>query len=82
MKTGPCARWLARVFGPMEPNFKADEFSQLTPSERVVWCRRMAAEAERLADAASPRVRTAYVELAKQWTALADEIERETSRTV
>jgi hypothetical protein len=64
----------------MEPNFKAEEFSRLTPSERVKWCRQMAAEAERLAAAASPRVRTAYVDLAKQWTALADEIERETSR--
>ncbi len=66
----------------MEPNFKADEFSRLTPSERVVWCRRMAAEAEHLAEAASPPVRTAYVELAKQWMALANEIERETSRTM
>ena len=66
----------------MEPNFRADEFSRLTPTERVTWCRRMAAEAERLADAARPRVRSAYVELAKQWTALANEIERETSRTV
>jgi hypothetical protein len=42
----------------------------------------MAAEAKRLADAASPRVRAAYVELAKQWTSLANEIERETSRTM
>jgi len=66
----------------MESNFKAGEFSRLTPWERVVWCRRMAAEAERLAEAASPRVRAAYVELAKQWTALANEIERETSRMV
>ena len=66
----------------MEPNFKADDFSRLTPSERVTWCRRMAAEAERLADAASPRVRVAYVELANQWTSLADEIERESSRKV
>ncbi len=67
----------------MEPNFKADEFSRLTPAERVTWCRRMAAEAECLAEAAaSPPVRTAYVELAKQWTALANEIEREISRTV
>jgi hypothetical protein len=64
----------------MEPNFKADEFSRLAPSERVAWCRRMAAEAERLAEAASPRVRTAYVELAKQWTTLANEVEREMSR--
>jgi hypothetical protein len=66
----------------MEPYFKADEFSRLTPSERATWCRRMAAEAESLADAASPRVRAAYVELAKQWTALANEIEQETSRTM
>jgi hypothetical protein len=66
----------------MEPNFKADEFSRLTPSQRVNWCRQMAAEAERLAEAASPRVRTAYVELAKQWTALANEIERDTARKV
>jgi hypothetical protein len=66
----------------MEPNFKADEFSRLTPSERVTWCRQMAAEAERLAEAASPRVRAAYVDLAKQWTSLAHEIERETSRTI
>lgn len=65
----------------MEPNFRADEFSRLAPSERVAWCRRMAAEAERLAEAAGPRVRTAYVELAKQWMLLAGEIERETART-
>jgi hypothetical protein len=64
----------------MEPNFRADEFSRLTPSERVTWCRRMAAEAEHLAQAASPRVRAAYVDLAKQWMSLANEIERETSR--
>jgi hypothetical protein len=66
----------------MEPNFKANEFSRLPLSERVNWCRQMAAEAERLAEAASPRVRMAYVELAKQWTALANEIERENARKV
>jgi hypothetical protein len=67
----------------MEPNFKADEFSRLTPSERVTWCRRMAAEAAHLAQAAaSPPVRTAYVELSKQWTALANEIEHDAARTV
>ena len=64
----------------MEPNFRADEFTKLTPSERVKWCRQMAAEAESLAEAASPRVRSAYVELARQWTSLADEIEREFGR--
>ena len=66
----------------MEPHFKADDFARLTPSERVIWCRRMAAEADRLAQAASPRVRAAYVELAKQWLQLAAEIERESSRIV
>jgi hypothetical protein len=66
----------------MEPNFKADEFSQLTPAERVKWCRKMASEAERLAEAASPRMRSAYVDLARQWTALAEEIEREFGRKV
>jgi hypothetical protein len=66
----------------MEPNFKADEFSRLTPSQRVNWCRQMAAEAERLAEAATPRVRAAYAELAKQWTALANEIECESARKV
>ncbi|MGH7484409.1 MAG: hypothetical protein ACREMY_02245 [bacterium] len=84
MKTGSM-RAMNREKGSartMEPNFKADEFSRLTPSERVNWCRQMAAEAERLAEAASPRVRTAYVELARQWSSLADEIERDLSRKV
>ena len=64
----------------MEPNFKAEEFSRLSPPERIVWCRQMAAEAQRLAQTASPRVRTAYLDLAKQWNSLADEIEHETAR--
>lgn len=65
----------------MEPNFKADDFTSLSPKERVNWCRQMASEAERLADTATPRVRSAYVDLARQWNALADEIEREGGRT-
>ena len=64
----------------MEPNFNAADFSRLTPSERAKYCRQMAQEAERLAEAASPPVRSAYVNLAKQWAALADEIEREIGR--
>jgi hypothetical protein len=63
----------------MEPNFKAEEFSRLTPPERVAWCRQMAAEAQRLAELASPRLRAAYVDLARQWNSLADEIARESS---
>ena len=65
----------------MEPNFKADDFASLPPKERVTWCRQMAAEAERLAESATPRVRSAYVDLARQWNALAEEIERESGRT-
>ena len=64
----------------MELNFNAAGFSRLSPSERVKWCRQMASEAEHLAKSASPPVRTAYLELAKQWTVLADEIEAELSR--
>jgi hypothetical protein len=64
----------------MEPNFKAEDFSRLMPSERVTWCRQMASEAEQLAQAADARVRTAYIELARQWSTLADEIEREIGR--
>jgi hypothetical protein len=64
----------------MEPNFKADEFNQLSTHERVRWCRQMALEANRLSQFASPGVRAAYAELAKQWSALADEIEREQGR--
>lgn len=64
----------------MELNFDADGFSRLAPSEKVTWCRQMASEAEHLAEAASPPVRVAYLDLARQWTALADEIERELSR--
>ena len=65
----------------MEPNFKADDFASLSPKERVNWCRQMASEAERLAESAAPRVRAAYVDLARQWNALAEEIERESGRT-
>ena len=75
----PATHWeeFARA---MEPNFKAEEFSGLSSSERVAWCRQMATEAEHLAQSASPRVRAAYIDLARQWTSLADEIERGLTR--
>ena len=76
----PATRWEEEFARAMEPNFKAEEFSRLSSSERVTWCRQMAAEAERLAQAASPRVRAAYIDLARQWNSLADEIEREFNR--
>ena len=76
----PATHWNEEFVRVMEPNFKAEEFSRLSHSERVAWCRQMAAEAERLAQAASPRVRAAYIDLARQWSSLAEEIEREFTR--
>ena len=64
----------------MEPNFTAEEFSRLSALERVKWCRQLAIEADRLAEMASPRLRNAYAELSRQWSALGDEIEREFGR--
>ena len=64
----------------MEPNFNADDFIRLNPLDRVSWCRQMAREADRLAEQSRARVREAYAELARQWSALADEIEREHGR--
>jgi len=60
----------------MEPNFKAEEFLRLSPQERVKWCRRMAQEAENLAATANANLRTAYADLARQWSLLAEEIGR------
>jgi hypothetical protein len=60
----------------MGPNFKAEEFLMLSPIERIKWCRAMAQEAESLAAGASGELRTAYADLAKQWTLLAQEISR------
>jgi hypothetical protein len=59
----------------MSVEFSPDEFWAATPKERIVKCREMAAQAERLAASASTEARKGYVELAAQWRALADEME-------
>jgi hypothetical protein len=64
----------------MDVNFRAAEFARLSPRERVELCRQMASEASSLAENASAKVRTAYLELARQWLALAAEIEQEHAR--
>jgi hypothetical protein len=46
-----------------------------TAEERVAKCRSIAAEAVRLASTASSEARTGYMNLARQWSILADEIE-------
>ena len=58
----------------MSPHLDASEFLSLSPHQRVAMCRAMAAEAERLASAASGEMRGSYVELATQWSQLADEM--------
>jgi hypothetical protein len=60
----------------MSPNLDAAEFMRLSPYQRVAKCRVMAAEAERLAAAASDEMRASYVELATKWSELADEMAR------
>ncbi len=50
---------------------------QLTLSAPIGMCRDMAAEAKRLADSdPTPARRAKYLDLARQWSELADEMER------
>ena len=60
----------------MEYRFKADEWKDLTPEQRVRRCRFMAREALLLASGASPDLALAYKKIAEDWDGLADEIER------
>ena len=45
------------------------------PSAPITTCREMAVEAEKLAASASPEKRAKYLDLARQWSELADEME-------
>jgi hypothetical protein len=49
-------------------------------SERAAKCRRMAAEAEGMARRTTGETRDAYLTLVKQWSALAEELERMSDR--
>jgi len=64
----------------METRFTAEEFLRLTPEERVQKCRAMAAQAEKLAASGPSKMKTACLDLAKQWATLADEIASELAR--
>jgi len=57
-------------------DFSADDFENLSPSERVRHCREMAKRALALSQTAPPSHRKAYSEIARQWGELADDIER------
>jgi len=60
----------------MEFRFKAEEWKDLTPEQRVRRCRFMAKEALALANGAKPDLALAYKKIAEDWMALSNEIER------
>ena len=53
----------------------SDEFSKLPPKERIKRCRALAAEAKEAAIGAAPNLRATFLDLAEQWSKLADELE-------
>ena len=55
--------------------FDAGGFINLSRGQRIAKCREMANEAERLADGKSSEVRASYLDLARQWSTLADEMQ-------
>jgi hypothetical protein len=60
-------------------SFDAEQFLAMSARDRVQLCRQMAERAQELADAAQPKYRASYLEIAKQWLMLADEMERAAS---
>jgi len=59
----------------MIPDFDAGEFINLSREQRIVKCREMAIEAERLAGGKNSEMRASYLDLARKWSDLADEME-------
>lgn len=58
----------------MKDGFDFDEWARLTPSDRIYRCFWMAAEGQRLAESASPKLAALYREIARKWLELAVEI--------
>ena len=56
--------------------FDAGGFINLSRDQRISKCREMAIEAERLASGKSSEMRASYLDLARKWTDLADEMQR------
>lgn len=59
-----------------ELTFDTETFLALTINERVQLCKQLAQRAQALADAADPKFREGYLDIAKSWLKLADEMER------
>ena len=61
-------------------HFNVADWNRLTPSQRVAQCRRIAKEARTLAAQGNGTgVTNAYLEIARGWEHLADEIEQQSS---
>ena len=60
----------------MEFRFNAEEWETLSPAECIKRCHILAHEAETLAEHSAPHMKASYLELAKQWKILAEEMER------
>jgi hypothetical protein len=58
----------------MDRRFAADEWADLTNSERIRRCQLMADEALKLSRAASPNLAEGYLRLAGEWLKLAKEL--------
>jgi hypothetical protein len=59
----------------MLPDFDGAVFMNLSRDERIAKCRQMATEANQLATGKSAEMRASYLDLARQWSDLADEME-------
>jgi hypothetical protein len=62
-------------------DFDAASWSAMPPAERMRRCLLFAHEASQLAQNAAPDAREAYADLARQWLALAAEIEKASPAT-
>ena len=60
----------------MIAEFDAGEFINLSREQRIAKCREMAIEAERLASGKGTEMRALYLDLARKWSELADEMQR------
>ena len=60
----------------MEFRFNAEEWGQMTLSQRVRRCTILAEQAQRLADQSDEKFKPLYLDLAVQWLILANEISR------
>jgi hypothetical protein len=58
-------------------DFDVEEFVRLPLKERVELCKRLAARAEKMADATSAEHRAHYLTIANQWRILAADMEEE-----